>query len=98
MKNAKHRAWVILSMVGIVVIANVARLAADPKKEDNPKPSSYASAADLQKQVDFFLERIETDLKDEKELSGFILFLTLKASCIQLETVTGLESHMYIFA
>ena len=60
-------AWIQVA-VALVAVLSFAIVAAEPPKEEvNRKPSTYAPAKDLESQVQFFLDRIKDELKDESK-------------------------------
>jgi hypothetical protein len=67
MTRVRMWAW-IQAVVALVAVLSFATMAAEPPAEEvNRKPSTYAPAKDLESQVQFFLDRINNELKDESK-------------------------------
>ena len=67
MTTVRMWTWIQVA-VALVAVLSFAIMAAEPPTEEvNRKPSTYAPAKDLESQVQFFLDRIKDDLKDESE-------------------------------
>lgn len=65
MITVRMAAWVPVAVV-LVAVLSLAIMAGEPPAEEvNRRPSTYAPAKDLESQVQFFLERIKDELKDE---------------------------------